>query len=98
MRPRAGPHGSRRLLRKLLTMRCACRRMTMKKILRAALIAGLAAALPARAENFPSRPITAVVPFSAGGPSDALMRILAERMKAALGEAILVENTTGAGG
>jgi tripartite-type tricarboxylate transporter receptor subunit TctC len=50
------------------------------------------------AENFPTRPITVVVPFSAGGPSDAMMRILGERMKAALGETILVENTTGAGG
>jgi tripartite-type tricarboxylate transporter receptor subunit TctC len=39
-----------------------------------------------------------VVPFSAGGPSDAMMRILGERMKVSLGEPILVENTTGAGG
>jgi tripartite-type tricarboxylate transporter receptor subunit TctC len=39
-----------------------------------------------------------VVPFSAGGPSDALMRILGERMKVTLGETVLIENTTGAGG
>jgi tripartite-type tricarboxylate transporter receptor subunit TctC len=38
------------------------------------------------------------VPFSAGGPSDAMARILAERMKATLGETVLVENVTGAGG
>jgi len=50
------------------------------------------------ADNFPSHPITIVVPFSAGGPSDAMTRILAERMKLTLGEAILVENVTGAGG
>src|SRR5437868_15196135 len=50
------------------------------------------------ADKFPSHPITIVVPFSAGGPSDAMTRILAERMKMTLGEAILVENTTGAGG
>ena len=50
------------------------------------------------ADSFPSHPITLVVPFSAGGPSDAMARILAERMKTALGEAILVENVTGAGG
>ncbi len=50
------------------------------------------------AGNFPNHPITAVVPFSAGGPSDALMRILGERMKTSLGEPILIENTTGAGG
>jgi tripartite-type tricarboxylate transporter receptor subunit TctC len=49
-------------------------------------------------EKFPSRPITVVVPFAAGGPSDALMRILGERMKIVLGETILIENTTGAGG
>jgi tripartite-type tricarboxylate transporter receptor subunit TctC len=50
------------------------------------------------AQNFPSRPITIIVPFSAGGPSDAMSRILAERMKLTLGEAVLVENVTGAGG
>jgi tripartite-type tricarboxylate transporter receptor subunit TctC len=48
--------------------------------------------------KFPSRPITVVVPFSAGGPSDAMMRILGERMKVSLGEAVLIENTTGAAG
>src|SRR5688572_17258274 len=52
----------------------------------------------AAADNFPSRPITIIVPFSAGGPSDAMARILAERMKATLGESVLVENVTGAGG
>ena len=50
------------------------------------------------AQNFPSRPITVIVPFSAGGPSDAMARILAERMKVTLGETVLVENVTGAGG
>jgi tripartite-type tricarboxylate transporter receptor subunit TctC len=53
---------------------------------------------PALADNFPSHPITIVVPFSAGGPSDAMARILAERMKTTLGEAVLIENVTGAGG
>ena len=52
----------------------------------------------ALAQNFPSRPITIIVPFSAGGPSDAMARILAERMKTTLGETVLVENVTGAGG
>src|SRR5271169_4837041 len=70
----------------------------MKKTLLAALIATFALTAPASAENFPSHPITVVVPFAAGGPSDAMMRILGERMKLSLGEAILVENTTGAGG
>src|SRR6187549_921063 len=52
----------------------------------------------AAADNFPSRPITIIVPFSAGGPSDAMARILAERMKTTLGEAVLIENVTGAAG
>ena len=50
------------------------------------------------ADNYPSHPITVIVPFAAGGPSDAMMRILGERMKTTLGEAILIENVTGAGG
>jgi tripartite-type tricarboxylate transporter receptor subunit TctC len=70
----------------------------MHRIVLAALIAMLAFGGVARAENYPSRPITVIVPFAAGGPSDAMMRILGERMKTTLGEAILVENVTGAGG
>jgi tripartite-type tricarboxylate transporter receptor subunit TctC len=50
------------------------------------------------AANFPSHPITVVVPFSAGGPSDAMARILAEPMRRTLGESIVIENVTGAGG
>jgi tripartite-type tricarboxylate transporter receptor subunit TctC len=69
----------------------------MRKLILAALSV-LAFGSPALAQNFPSRPITIVVPFSAGGPSDAMARILAERMKTTLGEAVLVENVTGAGG
>jgi tripartite-type tricarboxylate transporter receptor subunit TctC len=69
----------------------------MRKIVLAAL-AVLAAGGSALAENFPSHPITIIVPFSAGGPSDAMARVLAERMKATLGEALLIENVTGAGG
>jgi tripartite-type tricarboxylate transporter receptor subunit TctC len=62
------------------------------------LLAVLTFGSTAVAQNFPSRPVTIIVPFSAGGPSDAMARILAERMKATLGEAVLVENVTGAGG
>ncbi len=63
-----------------------------------AVFAALAFGHAALANNYPSRPITIIVPFSAGGPSDAMARILAERMKATLGEAVLIENVTGAGG
>src|SRR3979411_241979 len=69
----------------------------MRKIV-LALLASLAFCTAASAQNFPSRPITIIVPFSAGGPSDVMARILAERMKVTLGEAILVENVTGAAG
>src|SRR5437867_8619883 len=69
----------------------------MRKLVLAA-FATLALVSSAVAQNFPSRPITIIVPFSAGGPSDAMTRILAERMKTTLGEAVLVENVTGAGG
>src|ERR1700754_3636009 len=69
----------------------------MRRIILAA-IAALVFSGPALADNYPSRPITIVVPFSAGGPSDAMARILAERMKVTLGETLLVENVTGAGG
>ncbi len=63
-----------------------------------AVFAALAFTGAAVAQNFPSRPVTIIVPFSAGGPSDAMARILAERMKTSLGETVLVENVTGAGG
>ncbi len=69
----------------------------MRKTIWAALAAMLISSAAA-AENYPSHPVTVIVPFSAGGPSDAMMRILAERMKVSLGETILIENVTGAGG
>ena len=52
----------------------------------------------ASAQNFPVRPVTVVVPFSAGGPTDTIARIMAERMTKSLGQTVLVENVTGAGG
>ena len=50
------------------------------------------------AQSYPSKPITLIVPFAAGGPTDSLARILAEPLKQTLGQTILVENVTGAGG
>jgi tripartite-type tricarboxylate transporter receptor subunit TctC len=58
-------------------------------------LAGIAAA---SAETFPSRPITIVAPTTAGGPPDTIARILSERMRASLGQPVIVENVTGAGG
>jgi tripartite-type tricarboxylate transporter receptor subunit TctC len=70
----------------------------MRQVVLAALIALVCFGARADAETFPSRPLTIIVPFSAGGPSDAMARILAERMKTSLGEAVLIENITGAAG
>ncbi len=50
------------------------------------------------AQTYPSRPITIIVPFAAGGPSDVLARLLGERMRAVLNQPVIVENATGAGG
>jgi tripartite-type tricarboxylate transporter receptor subunit TctC len=66
-------------------------------------LAAGAAALPAvsritRAESYPTRPITMIVPFPAGGATDTLARIVAERMRASLGQPIVIENVTGAAG
>ena len=52
----------------------------------------------AGAQAYPSRPITLIVPFPAGGPTDTLARILAEHMRTTLGQPLIVENVSGAGG
>jgi len=70
--------------------------MMKRAVLAAALALGLVGV--AQAQPYPSRPITIVVPFAAGGPTDALARTLGERMRVSLGQAILIENVTGAGG
>jgi tripartite-type tricarboxylate transporter receptor subunit TctC len=65
----------------------------------AAGVAGLAVASQAAlAQTYPSKPITMNVPFAAGGSTDVIGRILAERMKVMLGQPVIVENVTGAGG
>ena len=53
---------------------------------------------PAAAQTYPSRPITVVVPFPAGGPSDVVARIVAEHMGKVLGQTMVIENVGGAGG
>jgi tripartite-type tricarboxylate transporter receptor subunit TctC len=63
-------------------------------------LASAAALVPrtAIAQAYPTKPITMIVPASAGGPTDAIGRVLAERMGALLGETIVVDNVGGAGG
>ncbi len=71
----------------------------MSKLVSAAvLVATLAGFASASAQPYPSRPVTIVVPFAAGGPSDALARILGDRLRASLGQTFVVENVVGAGG
>jgi tripartite-type tricarboxylate transporter receptor subunit TctC len=67
----------------------------------AALLAAviIATAAPfAAAQTYPTRPVTMNVPFAAGGPTDTIARIVAQRMSAALGQSIVIENVTGADG
>jgi len=66
-------------------------------------LAASAAALPvvsriARAQTYPSRPLTMIVPYPAGGPTDTIARLLGERMRASLGQPMIIENVAGAGG
>ena len=68
-------------------------RIVASLLLAASFVAGSASA-----QTFPSKQITLVVPFTAGGPTDTLARILTERMSRTLGQTVIVENTTGAAG
>jgi tripartite-type tricarboxylate transporter receptor subunit TctC len=68
----------------------------------AGLLAGFviaaSAAAPALAQDYPTRPITVIVPFAAGGPTDTITRIVGEHMSRTLGQQLVVENVVGAGG
>lgn len=71
----------------------------MKKLHRAFTLAAILIGMGrASAESYPTRPIIIVAPFPAGGPSDALARILSEPLRAALGQPVVIENVVGAGG
>ncbi len=69
-----------------------------KLMIGAALAAILALAGPASAQSYPTRPITMVIPFAAGGPTDVLGRIVGARMSEILGQQVVIENVGGAGG
>lgn len=55
-------------------------------------------ALPAAAQDYPNRPITLIVPFAAGGPTDVIARIVGDHMSKTLGQTLVIENVVGAGG
>lgn len=63
-----------------------------------ALAATIAVAGAAQAQSYPQRPVTMIVPFAAGGPTDIVARIVSEHMSKTLGQQIVVENVAGAGG
>ena len=71
---------------------------TMRKLVVALVLALAGVLTPAHADNFPSRPITLIVPFPPGGSTDVAARIMADKMGAALGQPVIVENVGGAGG
>ena len=71
----------------------------MKKLFQTLLPLALAAtALSAGAQNYPAKPVTIIVPFTAGGPTDKVARDLAEALRKPLGQTVIVDNAAGAGG
>jgi tripartite-type tricarboxylate transporter receptor subunit TctC len=72
--------------------------MRRRALLRLATLPAIAWPAGAKAQAFPAKPVTVIVPFSAGGPLDTLCRILAEHMQGTLGQAVVIEDVTGAGG
>jgi len=70
----------------------------MWKLINVAFLTLLAIAGSANAQNYPTRPITMIIPFAAGGPTDVFGRVLAQRMGEILGQQVIVENVGGAGG
>jgi tripartite-type tricarboxylate transporter receptor subunit TctC len=70
----------------------------MRKLVAIAAAAVALSAAAAHAQSWPNRPVTMVVPFAAGGPTDVVARIVAEHMSRTIGQQIVVENVTGAGG
>jgi tripartite-type tricarboxylate transporter receptor subunit TctC len=72
--------------------------MIRAAIILSAAMAALSTGSVARAENYPERPIKLIVPFPAGGATDTSSRLVAQRMQAALGQSVIIENQGGAGG
>src|SRR4051794_23658195 len=70
----------------------------LQKILVAGFGALLATSFAASAQNYPTKPVTMVIPFAAGGPQDQIGRVMGQRMSEILGQQVVIENVGGAGG
>src|SRR5213082_1855504 len=70
----------------------------MLKTMTGALAALAALTASASAQNYPTRPVTMVIPFAAGGPTDVLGRVVGARMSEIFGQQVVIENVTGAAG
>ncbi|HEY4133595.1 MAG TPA: tripartite tricarboxylate transporter substrate-binding protein [Alphaproteobacteria bacterium] len=73
-------------------------KQTLSALAAAALAVATLTATAASAQTYPTRPITMIVPFAAGGPTDVIARIVGENMSKTLGQQIVIENVAGAGG
>src|SRR5204863_585866 len=72
------------------------RMRTLKTVAAAALL--IIAHAPSRAQDYPTRTITMIVPFPAGGSTDVIGRVVAEGLRAVLGQSVVIDNRAGAGG
>src|SRR6516164_10761554 len=74
------------------------KRMTMVTLPASMLVWAAATALPAAAQDYPTRPITMIVPYPPGGGVDVMGRLIGQRLSVALGQQVVIENRGGAGG
>lgn len=75
-----------------------CRAQQRSALVLVAMVLGFGGVLPAQAQDWPSRPIRWIVPYTAGGLSDTIARLVAQKLSDRLGQPVVVENRTGAGG
>src|SRR5690242_3694703 len=72
--------------------------MMLRRMLAAVVVVACCASLPVRAADYPTKPITLIIGFAPGGPSDVLARILTRKMEEILKQPFVIENRPGAGG
>src|SRR5258708_2109912 len=82
----------------VVTMEANVMNMTLREVMKVLVVAAVLSPAAAQAQTYPTRPVVMVVPFAAGGTFDVMGRIMAARMSELLGQQVVVENATGAGG